>query len=57
VSGKGIGVQTLHKWETAEKVPTTRANALPEAKIRRDSQGSLPKNAFLAYLNEKTTEL
>jgi hypothetical protein len=26
-------------------------------KFRRDSQGSLPKIAFLAYLNEKTTEL
>jgi hypothetical protein len=24
---------------------------------RRDSQGSLPKIAFLAYLNEKTMEL
>jgi hypothetical protein len=27
------------------------------AKFQRDSQGSLPKIAFLAYLNEKTTEL
>jgi hypothetical protein len=27
------------------------------AKFGRDLQGSLPKIAFLAYLNEKTTEL
>jgi hypothetical protein len=29
----------------------------PGAKFERDSQGSLPKIAFLTYLNEKTTEL
>lgn len=29
----------------------------PGAKFERDSQGSPPKTAFLAYLNEKTMEL
>jgi len=28
-----------------------------DGKMRRDSQGSLPKNARHAYLNEKATEL
>jgi hypothetical protein len=31
--------------------------AHPGAEFGRDLQGSLPKIAFLAYLNEKTTEL
>ena len=28
-----------------------------QAKLRRDSQGSLPKSASSAYLNDKATEL
>ena len=39
------------------KVPFAWAVRLFGAKFGRDLQGSLPKIAFLAYLNEKTTEL
>lgn len=53
----GSGVQIHIKWGEAAKVPFTQGGRLASAKFEHDSQGSLPKIAFLAYLNEKTMEL
>jgi hypothetical protein len=39
------------------KVPFASRGRPSGAKFGRDLQGSLPKIALLAYLNEKTTEL
>jgi hypothetical protein len=42
---------------TLPPIKRERARGVAPAKVRRDSQGSLPKSAITPYLNEKAVEL
>jgi hypothetical protein len=51
------GFKSYIRQGPVAKVPLARAGYRERPKFGRNSQGSLPKIAFLAYLNEKTMEL
>jgi hypothetical protein len=43
--------------ESAIKAPFSAGAPMTQAKVRRDSQGSLPKIEASAYLDDNATEL